>query len=253
MSVNNGPAPQEVEDVGNAIREGRALNPAIAYRIHFAEGDLDFKPVTVPDPIPLGRQILTAGGVKLKAGVSLFAILASGDFEDVRLDEPFDLRGHGAERFIAFVTDRDYKATVNDAQIEWGKRIISGAVLYALAEANDDEAVFLEVPGGTDRLIEQEDLIDLDEPGIERFITAPKPRPEIEIIVNARKRIVPGPDVTFEQIVQLAFPGAPEANVVFSMTYRHAKSNPHQGELGLGGVVSVKKGTTFNVTRTVQS
>jgi len=245
MSVKSGPATQEIEDVGIAIREGRPLNPANNYRIQFANGDLEFKPVTVPDPIPLGRQILAAGGVK--------PILASGDFEDVRLDEPFDLRGHGAERFIAFATDRDYKATVNGAQIEWGKRIISGAVLYALAEPGADEAVFLEVPGGTDRLIEPEDLVDLDELGIEHFITAPKPRSQIEIIVNARPRIVDGPDVTFEQIVQLAFPGAPEANVVFSMTYRHAKSKPHQGELGIGGVVTVKKGTIFNVTRTVQS
>jgi len=253
MSVTTGPATQEIEDVGNAIREGRALYPANAYRILFADGDLDFKPVTVADPVPLGRQILTAGGLKPKAGVSLFAILASGDFEDVRLDEPFDLRGNGTERFIAFVTDRDWKATINDAQIEWGKRVISGAVLYALAGADENEAVFLEVPGDTDRLIEPEELVDLEAPGIERFITAPKPRSEIEIIVNARPRIVAGPDVTFEQIVQLAFPGAPEANVVFSMTYRHAKSKPHQGELGIGGIVTVKKGTTFNVTRTVQS
>ena len=38
------------------------------------------------------------------------------------------------------------------------------------------------------------------------------------------------------------------------MTYRHAASNPHAGELGDGGTVDVKKkGTIFNVTRTVQS
>jgi hypothetical protein len=47
--------------------------------------------------------------------------------------------------------------------------------------------------------------------------------------------------------------GAQEPNVVFSMTYRHAASKPHAGELGPGGVVEVKKGTVFNVTRTVQS
>ncbi len=38
----------------------------------------------------------------------------TGDFEDVRLDEPFDLRGVGAERFVAFPTDRDFKFEVND-------------------------------------------------------------------------------------------------------------------------------------------
>lgn len=74
-----------------------------------------------------------------------------------------------------------------------------------------------------------------------------------EIIVNARPHIVLERDVTFEQIVQLAFPGVHEPNVVFSMTYRHAASKPHSGELGPGGIVEVKKGTIFNVTRTVQS
>jgi hypothetical protein len=59
--------------------------------------------------------------------------------------------------------------------------------------------------------------------------------------------------VTFEQIVQLAFPGPHEPNVIFSVTYRNAASTPHAGELGPGGVVQVKNGTIFNVTRTVQS
>ena len=60
--------------------------------------------------------------------------------------------------------------------------------------------------------------------------------------------------VTFEQVVQLAFPGQHEPNVVFSMTYRLAASAPHAGELGAGGSVEVKKkGTVFKVTRTVQS
>ncbi|WP_244646454.1 multiubiquitin domain-containing protein, partial [Bradyrhizobium campsiandrae] len=42
-------------------------------------------------------------------GYSLIAILPSGDFEDVRLNEPFDLRERGAERFIAFQTDRGFQ------------------------------------------------------------------------------------------------------------------------------------------------
>jgi hypothetical protein len=60
--------------------------------------------------------------------------------------------------------------------------------------------------------------------------------------------------VTFEQLVQLAFPGSqPEQNVAYSITYRKAASDPHQGDLGAGGVVQVKNGTIFNVTQTVQS
>jgi hypothetical protein len=241
------------DDLSEALREGRALRPARAYRIHYAEGDLNFRTLEVADPVPLGRQILASAGVDPRDGYSLFAILPTGDFEDVRLDEAFDLRKRGAERFVAFHTDRDFKLTLDDHQLEWGKPAINGAALYALAEVGDDKGVFLEVRGGQDRLIEPGELIDLTAPGIERFITAPRPAVEIEIIVNARPRIVTGPHVTFEQIVQLAFPGPHEPNVVFSMTYRHAASRPQAGELGAGGVVEVKNGTVFNVTRTVQS
>lgn len=78
-------------------------------------------------------------------------------------------------------------------------------------------------------------------------------RAATDIIVNARPREVPGHIVTFEQIAQLAFPGPQPSNTVFSMTYRHAASTPHAGELGPGGSVSVKNGSIFNVSKTVQS
>lgn len=77
---------------------------------------------------------------------------------------------------------------------------------------------------------------------------------ETEIIVNSRRREIPGKTARFEQVVHLAFPGgAADQNTVYSMTYRHAASHPHAGELGPGGEVEVKNGTVFNVTRTVRS
>ena len=106
-------ASPEFDDIGDAIREGRPLRPANAYRILFALENIDFRPLAVADPIPLGRQILEAAGLEPERGYSLFAIVENGDFEDVRLDEPFDLRSAGAERFVAVLTDRDFKFEVN--------------------------------------------------------------------------------------------------------------------------------------------
>lgn len=244
----------QFDDVGAAVREGRPLRPACGYRILYANGDTNFQPVLVSDPVPLGRQILTAGGGDVRDGYSLFAILATGDFEDVRLDEPFDLRAHGAERFIAFRTDRDFKLTLDDRLLAWGKSVVSGAALYALAKPGPDQAIYLEVRGGTDRHIEPTDLVDLAAPGVERFITGAKPVRSYEIIVNSRPFIVPGPRVTFEQVVALVFPGPHGPNIVFAVTYRHAESKPHAGEMGPGSSVEVKhKGTIFNVTKTDKS
>ncbi|MBL9187489.1 MAG: multiubiquitin domain-containing protein [Opitutaceae bacterium] len=251
MASNN---PIEFDDVGAAVREGRPLHAASAYQIRFANGDTNFRSILVSDPIPLGRQILAAGGADPRDGYSLFTILPTGDFEDVRLDEPFDLRSHGAEQFIAFRTDRDFKFTLDDRQLAWGKPVISGAALQALAKTAPDQSIFLEVRGGTDRLIEPGDLVDLTAPGIERFITGPKPIVTYEIIVNSRPHLVPGPRVTFEQVVALVFPGPHGPNIVFAVTYRHAESKPHASEMGPGSTVEVKrKGTIFNVTKTDKS
>lgn len=242
------------DDVGEAIREGRLLREASRYRFRFAQENLNFRDLEVIDPVPLGRQILTAAGLDAGDGFSLFAILASGDFEDVRLNEPFDLRARGAERFVAFQTDRVFKLTLKGHELEWGKPALAGSHLYELGKVGNDEAVYLEVRDGTDKLIEPSDLIDLTAPGIERFIVGPKPVKTYEITVNARDHNLDHQHVTFEEVVLLAFPGVHDPKIRFSMTYRHAESKPHAGDLGPGGAVEVKqKGTIFNVTKTVQS
>ena len=244
----------EYEDVGGALREGRPLRLARAYRILYAQDNLNFRELDLAKPAPLGREILKTAGAKPVEDFSLFAILPNGDFEDIVLDEPFDLRKRGAERFVAFNTDRLFKLTLDERQLEWGKPVIKGADLYKLGEVAKGKAVFLKVHGGEPRLIERGELIDLGAAGIEHFTTGPKPVTDYEIIVNARPRVVHEEDVTFEQVVALAFPGPHGPNIVFSMTYRHAVSKPHAGELAAGGIVEVKKkGTIFNVTKTDKS
>ena len=241
------------EDLQCAIREKRPLDHAKSFAVLVGNDKLKFRKFRIDDPVPLGRQILEAAGMDTNGDVSLFAILRNGDFEDVRLNEKFDLRKRGAERFVAFCSDRDFRFEVNNDQLQWGKPLISGQVLHQLAKADDNEVVYLEVRGGRDELIEAEQLVDLSKPGVERFFTAPKPDPRIEIIVNSRSKVVADEKVTFEQVVQLGCPGRHAPTVEFSMTYRCAASKPFAGELGAGGCVIVKSGTIFNVTKTVQS
>lgn len=231
-----------------------SANPS-HYAIQVGGPELHYKRIELEDPVPTGRQVLLAAGFPDEDGCVLCAILGTGDFEEVRLNETFDLRAPGVERFIVFRTDRTYRLMLNGHQLLWGEATLQGAVLYTLGQVGPDDAVYADVQGGTDRLIEPTDVIDLSKPEVERFITAKRPDPGYEIIVNTREEVVPSARVTFEQVVQLAFPGATEeAAVCFSMTFRHASSIPHSGELSRGGVVEVKrKGTVFNVTRTVQS
>ena len=98
-----------------ALGDGREPNcdspdhQAGKYRIELSDSSLNFETVVLTDPVPLGRQILGAGNLRNVDNYSLYAVLPSGDFEDVRLDETFDVRGRGVERFVYFLTDRAFK------------------------------------------------------------------------------------------------------------------------------------------------
>ena len=239
----------DFDDVGAALREGRPLHHAHNYRILVGLDGLDFKTVHVPDATPTGAHILQAAGLQENDEISLLAILASGDFEEVLLHQVFDLHHRGAERFVAFRTDRLFKLTLNGRLVQWGQPLLHGSVLYQLAHPGEHEAIYLKTANGT-RLIEHNETVDLAPPGVEHFVTGPR---SYEIIVNSRPRTAPKRKVTFEEVVEFAFPGAPTTGFAFSMTFRHVASLPHQGELAAGGFVEVKNGSVFNVTRTVQS
>lgn len=245
--------PLPLTDLRNADEPGR--HGQHNFRLFFAFDSLQFRPLESSDPMPTGRQIVALAGLNQCDDYSLFTILPSGDFEDVRLNEPIDLRGRGIEKFVAFKSDREYRFTLDDRQIVWGRPSIAGADLYFLADADDGTAVFLEVRGGEDLLIDADTSVDLTTGGVEHFITGPKPQQGFVIILNSREYVLPGPLATYEQIVSLEFEYPPSnPNVSYSMTYRHAASKPHAGELGAGGSVTVKKkGTVFNVTATDKS
>lgn len=168
MSIIDHP---DIDDVELAVQEGRPLRPG-RYRVSFALDGNDYRSVILNDPIPLGRQILKAAGIKDIDGHSLFLITQEGDFEDIRADEDVDLRERLAHRFVAFSTDPLYRIMLEDSRIVWGRSSIPESVLRSLAGIGDDKAVFLEVRGGTDKLIEPGTEVDLTAPSVERFITA---------------------------------------------------------------------------------
>ena len=72
--------------------------PAGAHVIQFADGDLNFRPISLSDPIPTGRQILNTAVGRTGESYSLFVILSDGEFEDIRLDETIDVRPRGGGR-----------------------------------------------------------------------------------------------------------------------------------------------------------
>jgi hypothetical protein len=243
----------EVDDLAAAIREGRPLQHAHAYRVSIAVDGVAFQEARVPTAHPFGRQIVGAAGLDPHADPSLFAILLSGDFDEIVLDQPVDLRGLGAERFIVFTGDRDFKFTMNGAQMRWWKAEITGEELCVLGGATEHDVAYLLTEGGGRHAIERNVVADLGHRDVEHFVIGPREE-DFEIVVNGRDIRVNRRHQTFDDLVALAFPNQPHApNVIYSITFRRAASEPHTGELGVGGAIEVKNGTIVNVSRTVQS
>lgn len=79
-------------------------------------------------------------------------------------------------------------------------------------------------------------------------------RKEFTIIVNGRPKVVTTRELSFDQVVYLAFNPRPTGpNIVFTVTYRRADGKKPEGTLVEGEEVEVKDGTIFNVTATDKS
>jgi len=77
---------------------------------------------------------------------------------------------------------------------------------------------------------------------------------EFTIIVNGRQKIVAERELSFAEIVALAFDNPPTGeNVFFTITYRKGEGNKPEGTIVDGENVKIKNGMIFNVTATDKS
>jgi hypothetical protein len=74
------------------------------------------------------------------------------------------------------------------------------------------------------------------------------------IVINARERTVTDKELTFEQLVALAFPSAPTGeNVLFTVSYRRGHGDKPEGSLLAGETIKIKDGMVFVVSATDKS
>jgi hypothetical protein len=78
---------------------------------------------------------------------------------------------------------------------------------------------------------------------------------EFAVVVNAEGHEVRDANVTFNEVVELAFPGgSTNPDYIFRVDFENAASQPHSGTLVEGGHTEVKRsGTEFSVIRSVRS
>ena len=170
--MNDSTLIKDFEDIEQCAKAGRKPRDKGPYRIKIGDKDLNFKPFIIEDPVPTGRQILDLAKLRPAEGYILFQILKDGLLEEIRLEETTDLRERGVEKFLAFRNDRSFRFILDGRQFEWGAELISGLTLKKLAEVDPAKyGVWLKVHGAEDKIIGNDELVNLSEPGVERFFT----------------------------------------------------------------------------------
>jgi hypothetical protein len=131
--------------------------------------------------------------------------------------------------------------TTGEALYKLG-RVMEGFELYRELEGDREDKP---VPNGDETVHLKED---------EHFYSEEcRPR-DITIIVNGEKKTVRTTELSFDQVVDLAFNPRPQGpNIAFTITYRRGPKENPEGTLVQGGIVKIKEGMIFNVTATDKS
>jgi len=140
------------------------------HHIEVAGLDLNFRQVELNDLTPTGHQIAHAAGARPPDDAVVLRQLDDGDIDLVRPDEVIDL-SHDNGRFIVALADHISFFKVEGERYDWPGNLISGAAVRRIAGVPGDKALYLQLVDEADQEVLPADLINLDRPGIEAFIT----------------------------------------------------------------------------------
>ena len=213
--------------------------------------NLDRQKILMNDPKVTGRQIRAAAKLNPASSYVLIMIDNAGS-QSIGLDREIDLTACENAIFRSFKSDRMFNMTLNERGFVWGASEISEPELREYGQIADDHDLVIDSQG--DQILGPDDVVNLNRKGVERIISRPAKHLEICIIVNTRETIVTERQLTFEKLVDIAFPDPPTGdNICLTVTFYNGPRNHPDGSLIEGGRIRVKKGMIFNVRATDKS
>lgn len=144
---------------------------------------------------------------------------------------------------LAFVCDDDWEVTLIGKQTGHSlKRLLglpSAAVLLRDFESPHDQP------------IADNATVEFRDGAVFTCLSNPTSK-EKKIIVNGREKIVAGKNISYEDLVTLAF-GSIDPNTIYTVTFKHGPPSNPEGKMVGGDVVKLQCGMHFNVTPTCKS
>lgn len=153
-----------------------------------------------------------------------------------------------------FFVKKKLHFSINNQPYTWYKQYIRGIQIRELGNIPADHEIFLDLKDGwQDDQILDDEIVDLARPGREKFFSKSNPT-EFIIIVNACPHIWNEKNISFEQLVALAFGSYDNnPNKGYTVTYSRGWDPKPEGTMVKGSIVRVKNKMIFDVTATDKS
>lgn len=202
------------------------------------------------------QQYITAAQIRHLAGLPgdtelYLSVPEPWKDEAITDDAPVDLARPEIEHFYI---KKKLAYTINGVEFESDRQYIKGKQIRKQGNIPESQDVFLSIKGPwDDELINDDEFVDLMRPGIEHFFSQEKVC-EIILIVNGREKLWKEKNISYAQVVKLAFEDYQEIeNRVYTVTYKKGPDQNPQGSMVKGDTVIVKNKMIFNVTPTDKS
>ena len=221
------------------------------YSIHISKGStFETNNYSSKDPVLTGEQIIEKSGKHPAEEYILLHVENDGMLEDLNLRETIKISKKD-ELFYLFKNDQTYNLELNGRRYPWGSSTINDSALRMIGNIPENHSLWLEKRSEADIEIKDDICVDLDASGLEKIYSK---QSELEIIINGKTKKVSSSELSFSELVELAFPNqATNPNTAYTITYKRGCDCSPEGSLVKGQNVCIKDGGVFNVTATDKS
>lgn len=156
----------------------------------------------IDDDHVTGRQIAEAAGFNSIDEVIVLQQLPSGALEELRPEELVDLAQSGVERFFVIEGDATYRFFLDGLKLEWPRAKVNAGTLLRLARKGDEFEVVQQLEDAPDKVLEDDDVVDLSHKGTEQFKTR-KVSKLIKVLYNEQPFQLAKGTYTTEQLIAI--------------------------------------------------
>ncbi len=144
------------------------------FKVRLWDGDFFGEDALIQTSSPTGRTILQAFERAPVDEYILMELSRKNVLKEIQLDQEIDLSSDGPEKFFAFRSDRVYKVSINDKRYSWGDDSISEGLLRIIGQIKDTHELVLEMSEEADRVLGQNESVDLSNSNVEHIYSRPK-------------------------------------------------------------------------------